>query len=220
MIGGDVECVVEFFEVGVSEYTIGFAFSRMLVVEVEIVEDESTRLETHIAVLHLIIDTSGQYFGLTVGGNFAFEIELLEWAIKVYMACGVAFEIAKDTIDIAVEKCQIGVMGGYVQAEPFFGQRYVAMHLCAIVGGVGQFHVCIDVDAVFTLVPIGMYVGMSHKPVVEREMGNGQIGMELGLVFLLCEDGLPGSSAAKRYSVKIYEIEYVVNVNAVEAGYN
>lgn len=51
-------------------------------------------------------------------------------------------------------------------------------------------------------------------------MGNGQIGMELWLVFLLCEDGLPGSSAAKRYSVEIYEIEYVVNVNAVEAGYN
>ena len=220
MIGGDVECVVEFFEVSVSEYTIGLAFSRMLVVEVEIVEDESTRLETHIAVLHLVIDTSGQYFGLTVGGDFAFEIELFEWAIKVYMACGVAFEIAKDTIDIAVEKCQIGVMGGYVQAEPFFGQRYVAMHLCAIVGGVGQFHVCIDVDAVFTLVPIGMYVGMPHKPVVEREMGNGQIGMELGLVFLLCEDCLPGSSAAKRYGVKIYEIEYVVNVNAVEACYN
>ena len=94
------------------------------------------------------------------------------------------------------------------------------MHLCAIVGGVGQFHVCIDVDAVFTLVPIGMYVGMPHKPVVEREMGNGQIGMELGLVFLLCEDCLPGSSAAKRYGVKIYEIEYVVNVNAVEACYN
>ena len=42
-----------------SEYTIGLAFSRMFVVEVEIVENESTRLETHIAVLHLIIDTCG-----------------------------------------------------------------------------------------------------------------------------------------------------------------
>ena len=88
----------------------------MFVVEVEIVEYESTRFEAHISVLHLVIDTCGQYFGLTVGGNFAFEIELFEWAIKVYMACGVAFEIAKDTIDIAVEKCQIGVIGGYVQA--------------------------------------------------------------------------------------------------------